>query len=116
MPTYQGRVAASTAVVGSDLFSGQIWARTPQARALDSFALVGSAVLGDAEVDIMLGELRIANFFNSRTGVTSPNIDDIIRLGGLFVPGGALLRAIVRDAAATNPLAYIIALRDVRGR
>lgn len=116
MPTYQGRIAAATAIVGADLFDGEIWARTPQARALMNFGIVGSAALGDSEVDLLIGEIRIANFFNSRTGVTSPNLDDVVPLGGLLIPGGALLRAIVRDAATTNPLAYIITFRDVPRR
>jgi len=121
MPTYQGRIAAATAVIGADLFdaaAARVWTRTPQPRAVLGFALVGSAALGDAEVDLMIGELRIANFFNSRTGVTSPNLDDIVKLGGLYVPGGGLIRGIVRDGATTNPLAYLIELRDVpqRGR
>lgn len=114
MPTYQTRVAAATAVVGADLFVGQVWARTPQPRAMDGYALVGSAVLGDSEIDLMIGELRIGNFFNSRAGITSPNFDDVFTLGGLFIPGGALLRALVRVAATTNPLGSLINLRDVR--
>jgi len=116
MPSYQGRVAAATAIIGFDLFTGQVWSRTPQPRAISSFGLAGSAALGDTEVDIMLGELRIGNFFNSRTGVTSPNFDDVMQLGGLFIPGGSLLRCIVRDAPATNPIAYLINLRDIAGQ
>jgi hypothetical protein len=116
MPTYQDRIPAATAIVGYDLFTGQIWSRTPQPRALLSFGMVGSAALGDTEVDLLIGEIRIGNFFNSRTGVTSPNIEDIIQLGGLGIPGGALLRGIVRDAATTNPVAFIITFADIRRR
>lgn len=116
MATYQVRVAAATAVLGADLFTGQIWARTPQDRTLNEFGMVGSAVIGDSEVDLMIGEIRIGNFFNSTTGVIGPRLDDMIKLGNLFIPGGALLRCIVRDAATTNPLAGAIVLMDMMRR
>lgn len=116
MATYQGRVAAATAIIGADLFVGEVWARTPRPRTLKAFGLVGSAAIGDSEVDIMIDEVRIANFFNSVLGVVQPRYDDMVRMGNLLIPAGALLRAIVRDAATTNPLAFMIELADMLRR
>jgi len=116
MPTYQVRVAAAVAVIGADLFTGEVWARTPRNRIFSGFACVGSAALADTEVDLMLDELRIGNFFNSRTGVTSPNKDDLMPVGNLYIPAGALLRCLVRDAATTNPVGLLIILQDMAAR
>lgn len=112
MATYQIRPTAATAALRADLFSGEVWSRTPQPRTLNEFGMVGSAVIGDTEVDLLIGEIRVGNFFNSTTGVIGPRYDDMIRLGNLMVPAGALLRCIVRDAATTNPLGIAIVLMD----
>lgn len=116
MAVYQGRIAAAVALVGADLFTGEVWARSPRNRTLKSFGMVGSAAIGDAEVDLMIDEVRMGNFFNSTTGVIAPRYDDMIKMGNLFVPAGALLRALVRDAATTNPLAFMIELADMLRR
>lgn len=119
MATYSVRVPAATAVVGYDLFteaSAIVWARTPQGRTIRKVALVGSAALADSEIDLLIGEARIGNFFNTRAGVTTPNFDDWVMIGSLYVPPGALLRAVVRDAATTNPLHCAVELHDYRRR
>lgn len=116
MAVYQGRVAAATAVVGADLFLGEVWARSPRNRTLKSFGMVGSAVIGDSEIDLMIDEVRMGNFFNSTLGVIQPRYDDIVKMGNLYVPAGALLRGLVRVAATTNPLAFQIELADMLRR
>lgn len=110
MPSFSVSIAAAVAVVGADLFDAQPWARSPRNRTLDAIGVKGSAAALDAEVDLMIDETRIGNFFNTDTGF--PNFDDMIDLRGAFVPAGALLRCIVRDAPATNPLNARIDLTD----
>jgi len=111
MPNWQSSVTAAVAILDADLFTGEVWARSPQPRVLSGFAMRGSAAGADTEVELTIDEVRVGNFFNVSTGV--PNMDDVLPLEDLFVPGGAQLRCIVRDAAATNPVNTITAIRDV---
>jgi len=112
MPGYTVSVAAAAALIGVDLFANEVFARAPQNRAISSIGIAGSAAIGDAEVDLLVDEIRIGNYFNTRTGVAMPNFDDIKQLENLSVPGGAQVRAVVRDAATTNPLNVSITLED----
>jgi len=111
MPNYLSSVAAAVAILDADLFTGQVWARAPQNRSLEAFALTGSAAVGDSEVELFIDEVRVGQFFNNK--LTFPNNDDLMELESLFIPGGAQLRAIVRDAATTNPLNAMVSLEDV---
>jgi len=111
VPNYTVAIAASVAIVGADLFEGQVWARAPQNRVVDGAALRGSAAAGDSEVELHIDEVRISSLFNNNTGF--PNNDDLLPLESLLIPAGAQLRAIVVDAAASNPLNAMVALRDV---
>lgn len=112
MPNFTADVAAATAVVGFDLFSGEVWARTPQDRVLNGIAYTGSAVIGDTEIEVYIDEVRVGSFFNS--ALLTPQVDrDIQPLESLGVPGGAQLRANVVDAPATSIVYAMVALEDV---
>jgi len=111
MPSYMASVAAAVALVGADLFTGEVWSRAPQDRALTGIGTRGSAAGLDTEFEVFIDEVRVGNFFNVSTGV--PNNDDLAPLESLGVPAGAQLRAVVRDAAATNPINVLVALEDV---
>ncbi len=112
MPNFTSDVTAAVAIVGADLFTGEVWARTPQDRVLTGIAFTGSAVIGDAEIEVFIDEVRVGSFFNSALLV--PQIDrDIQPLESLGVPGGAQLRANVVDAAATSIVYTLAALEDV---
>jgi len=113
MPSYTASVAAATAVVGANLFTGEVWARSPQDRILVGFGLAGSAVIGDTEVELFIDEVRVGQFFN--TSLLWANQDEIQDLEDLFVPGAAELRCIVRDAAATSPINATAVLEDDEG-
>jgi len=99
------------AIVDADLFAGQVWARTPQDRVVNGLCYTGSAVVGDTEVQFYVDEVRIGQMFNTK--LLTPNFDDWVPLEGLFVPGGAQLRCIVRDAAATSVVFSGVAMEDV---
>jgi len=112
MPNYTADNTAAVAIVGADLFAGQVWARAPQNRVLNGFAYTGSAVIGDTEVEVYIDEVRVGSFFNS--ALLTPQIDrDIQPLEALGVPGGAQLRCNVIDAAATSIVYALVALEDV---
>lgn len=111
MGNYQSSVPAATAVVGADLFAGEVWARSEVDRTLNGYGLLGSAAAGDTEVELFIGEVRVSNYFNVTTGF--PTLDHMFPLEDLMVPSGAQLRCIVRDAAATNPANSLIGIEDL---
>jgi len=111
MPNWQVSVAAAVAILDADVFTGEVWARSPQPRTLNGIACMGSAAAGDTIIEVNIDEVRVGNFFNITTGF--PTMDHLLPLEALFVPGGSQLRGIVRDAATTNPINLIVALEDV---
>lgn len=113
MPSYTASVAAATAIVGYDLFTDEVWARSPVNRILVGSGVAGSAVIGDAEVELFIDEVRVGSFFNNR--LLLPTQDEIQSLEDLFIPSGAQLRSIVRDAPATSIIYHTVVLEDVPG-
>lgn len=113
MPSYTAGVAAATAIIGYNLFTNQVWARSPQDRILTGTGLAGSAVIGDTEVELFIDEVRVGQFFNNR--LLLPTQDEIQDLEDLFVPAGAELRSIVRDAPATSIIYHTVTLEDDEG-
>jgi len=111
MPTFTADNTAAVAVLDADLFNGEVWARAPQDRVLNGLSYTGSAVIGDTEIEVYIDEVRVGSFFNS--ALLTPQIDrDMVPLENLGVPGGAQLRALVRDAAATSVVYTSVALED----
>jgi len=111
MPNFTADNTAAVAIVGADLFAGEVWARTPQDRTLNGIAYTGSAVIGDTEIEVYIDEVRVGSFFNS--ALLTPQVDrDVMPLESLGVPGGAQLRAVVVDAAATSLVYTLAALED----
>lgn len=110
MGNYLTSVAAATAVLDYNLLRNQTEERSPVDRLLTGIALKGSAAAGDCEVEVKIDEVRVGSFFNTGTGF--PNMDDLLPLEDLDVPAGAQIQAIVRDAAATNPINLMVALED----
>ena len=111
MPSYTASVAAATAVLDYDLFSNEVWSRSPTNRTLNGIGTRGSAAAGDTMFEVFIDEVRVGNFYNISTGF--PNNDDIAALDQLIVPAGAQLRAIVRDAATTNPINVTVELENI---
>lgn len=111
MGTYSTSVAAATAIVGYDINTDKFWASLPQNRVIRGIALKGSAAAGDTEIDFYVDAVFIANLFNNNTGF--PNIDDVMPLENLLIPGGGHLRAVVVNAPATNPINALYLLEDV---
>lgn len=100
-------VAAATAVVGYDLFQNQTWRVSARPRRLRGLACAGSAAALDTQVDLYVDQYYVGTFFNSATG--APNMDrDIVPLKGNYVPPGATVACIVKDAPATNPINVVL--------
>lgn len=105
MATFSISTLAATAVVGYDLMSNSSYALKPYNRVISSVGCVGSTNPADAKFDLFVGETKVGDFFNTTGGANIvPNTDkDWIRQN-IFVPANVQLRAVVSDAAATNPL------------
>jgi len=105
MAQYQGSIPAATAVLGYDLFVNEVWKRRGMWRFLKAFALKGSTAAGDTEVELYIGEARIANLFNTNAGF--PNRDDAMPVNR-YIPPNEELRCVVVDAPVTNPVNFLI--------
>jgi len=110
VPAYNVTIAAATAVVGFDLFTGERWARSPVDRLVTGLGMRGSAAAVDTEAELYIDEVRVGAFRNVSTG--APNMDDLFPLEALEVPAGAELQLVVTDAPATNPINPIISIED----
>lgn len=107
----QNSVAAATAVLGNDLADNQTWKTAGQDRILNAVGLAGSAAALDSKVDVMIGEVKVAELYNSSLGAVQKDTD--MFRGGSFIPGGTPISILVTDAPATNPLNVVVDLQDV---
>lgn len=106
----QFSVAAATAVVGYDLATGTNWQRSAKDRALNGFALAGSAAAGDTKVDLLIDTVKVGEFYN--TVLAMPTGDHLYPLG-VYVPAGCDIHIYVTDAPATNPINGMLAFEDL---
>jgi len=111
LANYTVGVAAGTAILGYDLVGDQgvPWGRTGRNRVIATMALCGSAVIGDTEVDVYIGEVRIGNLFN--TALLLPNKDEHVPVNA-GVPANDPIRVIVRDAPATSIIYFQVSIFD----
>lgn len=107
MANISAHVAVATAVLGYDLFQNEVEARQPYARKIIATGLVGSAAIGDTEVEFRVGGKPVGKYTNTTAGVSSTNPGSVkadvdLKRADIFVPANQLLQAIVTDAPATN--------------
>jgi len=107
MAVYEVSVAAATAVLNYDMFQNTSWKTSNRPRVIRSIAVNGSAAAGDARVSLRVGQVEVADKYNSATGF--PNRDDQVAVGAT-VPAGAPISCIVTDAPGSNPLNVLIDL------
>lgn len=98
-------VAAATAVLAYDLLKDVVGKRDSSPRTLIGIGLAGSAVAGDAAVDIMVNSIPVATLYN--LVLAWPTKDHILPCN-IFVPGDAELAAVVVDAPVTSPLNLVL--------
>lgn len=110
MPIYEVTVAAATAVLGYDMFRDEPWTVSDLDRVITGLAVTGSAAAGDAGIDLLIGQVRVARKYNQTTGF--PNMDNLTPLD-VAVPAGSKISGPVFDAPATSPLNIMIAVEDL---
>jgi len=95
--------AAATAVLGYNLLQNRPDVQSAgRTRTLRGFALTGSAVIGDASVDVKVGDRIVGTFYNSAL-LTPQSNRDVMNMS-VHVPAGTPVSVIVVDAPATSVL------------
>jgi hypothetical protein len=105
MSTYETSVPAATAVLNYDMFSNASWKTANFPRLIRALAVCGSAAAGDARISLRVGQVEVADKYNTATGF--PTRDHLVGVGSA-IPAGAPISCIVTDAAASNPLNVLI--------
>lgn len=97
--------AAATLTVGVDAFRNERKRVSSKLRYLDGIAVVGSAAINDAAVDLYIEDYYVGRFYNSRAGVAAPIYpDDVQPIRPAACPPGSQLTCIIADAPVTSPL------------
>lgn len=99
-------VAAATAVLKYNLFSGKDYQMSGRLRFLRRFALVGSAAIADTEVEIFVEQTKVGVFKNTVAGADKSPLKDDMKDVNVWVPPGSPLNAFVTDAPATNQIVW----------
>jgi len=107
----QNSIAAATAIVGYDLASSQTWKTAGNPRKLVGMGLAGSAAALDSKADVMIGNQKVGELYNTSLGAVQKDTD--IFRGGAIIPGGTPISILVTDAPATNPLNVTVDLEDI---
>lgn len=96
-------IPAATAVLGYNMLQNRPDIQSAgRTRTLRGFALTGSAVIGDASVDVKVGDRVVGTFYNS--GLLTPQADRDKMSMSVMVPAGVPVSVIVTDAPSTAVL------------
>lgn len=100
--------AAGDYAAGSDWFDGKQCAVSRRLRAIRFIGLSGSAAVGDMEVEIFVGNMRVGNIVNARTGL-QVNSDDLMPTGrSVLCPPGTRIHAFTKTVSGTNPAQLVL--------
>ena len=113
MGSLRQSVAAATAVVGYDLLQDARQQVVSYDRALWGLMLTGSATAGDTVIELYVEDVLVGTYSNTSTGEGTVDAD-LQPLDNIYVPGGAKIHAIVKDAPSTNPIIIKLFWRDLR--
>jgi len=109
MALIQTSTAAATAVVDYNLLSNHPARQSNRPRTLAYAGVKGSAAALDTLVRILIGTRRLADLYNTGTGMA--NRDDMFQINAT-VAANEEISAIIVDAPSTNPINLVL---DVRG-
>lgn len=106
MPVSEQSIAAATAVADYDLLQNDINRQAGYPRTLLRAGLAGSAAALDTRVGLYAGRVKLGSLYNVATGAVLS--DAHFRDFHAFLAAGTEVRAIVEDAAATNPINIVV--------
>jgi len=102
-------IAAATAALGYNMLQNRPDVQTSgRNRVLRGVALTGSAVIGEASVDIKVGDRVVGTFYNS--ALLTPQADRDVMPMSVHVPAAVPVSVIVTDAPATSILYVMLDL------
>ena len=113
MPTIEINEASAGTALNTDLASGKRGAIEPVPRVLDGMAVLGSAAVGDAAVDLYLGDTYVGTYRNTSTTIAPDLQKDVQPVGYIIAPNEAI-RLLVTDASVTTALRIILYTRNLR--
>jgi len=114
MPLYQLECTAAQAALNNDLVNeaSEQWKparNVNRARRIYRAALTGSAAAMDTAIRLEAGGKPLAKLYNTSTGGVTTK-DEIFPIGAT-IPPNVDFKAVVTDAAATNPV-YLLLFMD----
>lgn len=96
--------AAATYAAGEDWFDGKQAAVSRRLRAIRFVGFTGSAAAGDAEIELFVGNMRVGNLVNSKTGLGTLADEDLMPAGrSVLCPPGTRIHCFTKTATGTNP-------------
>lgn len=112
MPTYRFVESAAASAVGTNIVgSNDLGAVEPVLRSVSQIAVIGSAAVGDARVDLFYGREFIGTFNNTRAGAT-PVVQDLSDWQdvdpGFLLESGEPLRVLIADTGVTNVIVVMV--------
>lgn len=119
MPVITVKEASAASVIGTNLMSGNRIQTAASFRKVNRIGVVGSAVPGDASVDLFYGSEYIGTFFNTTGGanlIPTSNVDMIEIPDEKFTEPGEPINLLISDVGATNVLAVTLEIDEVQGR
>lgn len=101
--------AAAEYAAGSDWLDGKQAAVSRRARAIRFLGLTGSAAAGDMEVEVFVGNLRVGNIVNTKTGLACLANEDLDPVGrSVLCPAGTRIHVFTKTASGTNPAQLVM--------
>lgn len=113
MPTIEINESSAGTAINTDIASGARGSIEPVPRILDGMAVLGSAAVGDAAVNLYLGDTFVGTYRNTSTS-TAPDLQkDVQPIGYVLSPNEAI-RLLIADASGTTALRCVLYTRNLR--
>lgn len=112
MPNYDDTVAAASAGVGTDLFSGKSYAKKPTRRHLTGFGVVGGNAINESKVNLIVGGVDEGTYLNTNSGVSGIP-DEMLRKLDIGVLENELIECKVVTAPTVSPIVWRLEIEDL---
>lgn len=111
MANIDDSVAAASATVGTNVFSGKAYASKPNLRHLKGLGTVGGNAINEAKADLYVGGVYQATFLNTKSGVAAIQNEDMRTLDIGVLPNELIELKIV-VAPTVSPYVWRMEIDD----
>ncbi len=87
---------------GTDLLAANDFQKVPYPRILIAKMVTGSAVAGDTEIELFVGQTRVTTAINTALGQGAANTD--LYPMATIIPANVAIHAFVKVSPTTNPI------------